>query len=110
MVNFKDKLNINWRVGFRVDMYSILEELQKKYERDLKISAECFVTYDEVSNETESDLAKIKAQFETLMIVGYLDEDEVKDLTEYAESLRYDLLYKLENEEQEGEKDGSKEE
>ena len=110
MVNFKDKLNINWRVGFRVDMYSILEELQRKYERDLKISAECFETYDEVSDETFNDFEKIKAKFELLMTVGYLDEDEVKALTEYAESLRYDLLYKLENEEKEGEKDGSKEE
>ena len=75
MVNFKDKLNINWRVGFRVDMYSILEELQRKYERDLKISAECFETYDEVSDETFNDFEKIKAKFELLMTVGYLDED-----------------------------------
>lgn len=109
MANFKDKLNINWRVGFRVDMYSILEEMQRKYERDLECSADCFVTYDEVSNETLNDFDKIKAQFSTLMITGYLDEDEVKSLTEYAESLRYDLLYRLENE-KEGEKDGSKEE
>lgn len=109
MVNFKNSLNLNWRVGFRVDMYSILEEMQKKYERDLNISSECFVTYDEVSNETLSDLDKVKARLETLMIVGYLDEDEVKAITEYAESLRYDLLYRLENE-KEGEEDGSKEE
>ncbi|MBO7731215.1 MAG: hypothetical protein J6S67_01630 [Methanobrevibacter sp.] len=109
MVNFKNSLNLNWRVGFRVDIYSILEEMQRKYERDLKISSECFLTYDEVSNETLSDLDKVKARLETLMIVGYLDEDEVKVITEYAESLRYDLLYRLENE-KEGEEDGSKEE
>ena len=43
------------------------------------------------------------------MIVGYLDEDEVKSLTEYADSLRCDLLYRLENE-KEGEEYGSEEE
>lgn len=109
MVNFKDKLNINWRVGFRVDMYSILEEMQKKFEVDLDLTAKHFDTYDEVSDETYNDLIALKARLETLMIVGYLDEDEVKAITEYAESLRYDLLYRLENE-KEGEKDGSKEE
>ena len=109
MVNFKNSLNLNWRVGFRVDMYSILEEMQKKFERDLEVSAKTFNSYDEVSDETYNDFLTLKARLETLMIVGYLDEDEVKAITEYAESLRYDLLYRLENE-KEGEEDGSKEE
>lgn len=109
MADFREKLNINWRVGFRVDIYSILDEMQKKYEIDLEVSAKHFDTYDEVSDETYNDFLTLKARLETLMIVGYLDEDEVKTITDYAESLRYDLLYRLENE-KEGEEDGSKEE
>ena len=105
----KDKLLVNWRVGFGVDIYSILEEIQKKYEIELELTAEHFDTYDEVSNETYNDLLVVKVRLETLMIVGYLDKDEFKALTEYAESLRYDLLYRLENK-KEGEEDGSEEE
>ena len=107
MNNFNDKLNINWRAGYRVDIVTILDDMEDKYSQFLKNTVECFDDYDSISNETFSDFSSLASQFELMKKLGYLDEDECDELINCAEEMRFDIL---ENLEKEGEKDGSKEE
>ena len=106
-MKFNDKLNINWRAGYRVDIVTILDDMEDKYSQFLKNTVEYFDDYDSISNETFADFRSLASQFELMKKLGYLDEDECDKLINCAEQMRFDIL---ENLEKEGEKDGSKEE
>ena len=87
-----DMGDIYIRMGNPVNIAEQMDELERKYRADLIADIESFDTYDEISNETLSDLNAVKTCLKIFNTLGYIDNEELNSMSEYAESLRMKML------------------
>lgn len=85
-----------YRQGKKLEMYGLIEELDEIYDSNLKATVCAYATYDEVSNETLSDLNNIKQTLELLEKLDYLLPEEAEALLETAIEKRHYVLEHLE--------------
>ena len=90
------QFNTLFRTGKSIDMMKEIEELQSKYSCDLQASVDTSETYDQVSENTYSDLAAVICTLEVLCKLGYLFRDEANDMIEVAREQRKTVLEALE--------------
>ena len=90
------KFDTLFRTGKSIDMMKEIEELQSKYSCDLQASVDTSDTYDQVSENTYSDLAAVICTLEVLCKLGYLFRDEANDMIEVAREQRKTVLEALE--------------
>ena len=87
-----DMGDIYIRMGNPVNIAEQMDELERKYRADLIADIESFDTYDEISNETLSDLNAVKTCLKIFNTLGYIDNEELNSMSEYAETLRKTML------------------
>lgn len=87
-----DPYDLYLRSGKTVNMVEQMDELERKYRADLIADIDSFDSYDEVSNETLSDLNAVKTCLKIFNTLGYLDNEELNSMIEYAETLRKSML------------------
>ena len=104
LARIEENLNINFRQGFRIEIMKFLSDIESEYFRNLESTFMYFDTYDDISNESRDDLIHVEIKLEMLKELGYINEDELESMKNYAESMRDNRLQKLEKE---GEKDGN---
>lgn len=90
------KFDTLFRTGKSIDMMKEIEELQSKYSCDLQASVDTSDTYDQVSENTYSDLAAVICTLEILCKLGYLFREEANDMIEVAREQRKTVLEALE--------------
>lgn len=90
------KFDTLFRTGKSIDMMKEIEELQSKYSCDLQASVDTSDTYEQVSENTYSDLAAVICTLEVLCKLGYLFRDEANDMIEVAREQRKTVLEGLE--------------
>ena len=90
------KFDTLFRTGKSIDMMKEIEELQSKYSCDLQASVDTSDTYDQVSENTYSDLAAVICTLEILCKLGYLFRDEANEMAQVARDQRKAVLEALE--------------
>lgn len=76
------------RKGKAIDMDKFLQDMDQMYIIDLQTTANTFADPDDAWMESLNDYQKVKAQLETLKLLGYIDADEFKALLETAFEMR----------------------
>ena len=89
--------NAYLRIGRTIDMESFLGELDSLYLADLNGTIESYDTYEEVANETLNDLVVTSARLSLLHRLGYLDEEERREMEKTAQEMRLKKLEALED-------------
>lgn len=90
------KFDTLFRTGKSIDMMKEIEELQSKYSCDLQASVDTSDTYNQVSENTYSDLAAVIRTLEILCKLGYLFRDEANEMAQVAIEQRKTVLEALE--------------
>ena len=90
------KFDTLFRTGKSIDMMKEIEELQSKYSCDLQASVDTSDTYEQVSENTYSDLAAVICTLEVFCKLGYLFRDEANEMTQVAREQRKTVLEALE--------------
>lgn len=83
------------RKGVQLDMYREIEDLQAEYMADLHASVNSFDSYNEVSNETANDFARVEKVLRVFERLGYLYRDEADDMVQVAREQRLKVLEEL---------------
>lgn len=92
----KNNLDFNVRAGKHVDMVEMLDRFEKTYEHNLESTIQSYDSYEEISNETYSDLTVCVTCLRLLEELGYIEKDELDSMTVYAEEMRLRMLKELE--------------
>lgn len=92
----KNKLDFNVRAGKHVDMVEMLDRFEKTYEHNLESTIQTYDSYEEISNETYNDMTVCVTCLRLLEELGYIEKDELDNMTTYAEEMRLSMLKELE--------------
>lgn len=103
MMKMKNKLDYNIRQGRAFNFTEVLDSLELTYRANLKADIDSFDAWEDVQAETYNDEIVTRNILETYAKCGYLEDEELSSMIEYAKNIRLEMLEILEKE---GEKNG----
>lgn len=91
----KEQLDYNIRCGKHINVAEELDELESKFRADLKGTIDTYDCMDDVSNESLNDLILFTTVIRVMNKFGYIDDEECKNICEYAAKIRLEKLDEL---------------
>lgn len=88
----KEQLDYNIRSGKHINVAEELDELEAKFRADLKGTIDAYESMDDVFNESLNDLILFTTVIRAMNKFGYIDDEEYKNICEYAAKIRLQLL------------------